>query len=340
MKSIYEAIPESLKTLALSTHFSRALPRGPSGLSSVAFRHDESFLDREVVLEKDGARLVITLEYSQLLGDRRQINAFWKRLPVMLSIFAGTNQAVRHAMADISDAGRRERHMCFCSNRSDTFLVPDRHFLKSGYKQYRAVAASHRDNWAERRNLVLWRGGTTGPGVLPTSVTEVDMVGIRPRARMCLLLRDVRWVDAKFSTERKLFRNKRRHAFSEMSRLGICGDYIPQKDWIGVKYALDIDGYTNSWVNLFVRLILGCCVIKVGSPQGFRQWYYNELVPWRHFVPVQPDMNDLLEKIEWCRTHDAESAEIAAAGQAFALSRTVESERDRTIARLNASLAE
>ena len=229
MKSVYEAIPDSLKSFALRAHFSQALPRGPSALSSVALRHDESCADMEVALEKDASRLVITLDHFRLLGDRRRINSFWKRLPVMLSIFAGTNQAVRHAMADISDGGFRARRMCFCSNRSDIFLVPDRHFLLSGFKQYRAVAASHRDNWPERRNLVLWRGNTTGSGLLPTSASDVDVVGVRPRARMCLLLRDVPGVDAKFSTARKVFRNKKRSAFSEVSTLGICGTIFHRK---------------------------------------------------------------------------------------------------------------
>ena len=40
----------------------------------------------------------------------------------------------------------------------------------------------------------------------------------------------------------------------------------------------------------FTRLLMGCCVIKVASPFGYRQWYYGDLVPWRHYVPVAADM--------------------------------------------------
>ena len=41
------------------------------------------------------------------------------------------------------------------------------------------------------------------------------------------------------------------------------------------------------------------------------QWYYGGLEPYRHFVPVKEDLSDLLEKIHWAETHDAEAKEIA-----------------------------
>jgi len=37
-------------------------------------------------------------------------------------------------------------------------------------------------------------------------------------------------------------------------------------------------------------------------------------------------MSDLVEKIDWCRGHDAECEEIAGAGQVFAHAMTVEGE--------------
>lgn len=64
----------------------------------------------------------------------------------------------------------------------------------------------------------------------------------------------------------------------------------------GRRFALDVDGNTNAWANLFQRLLLGCCVIKVASPFGYRQWYYDDLVPWVHYVPVRADMADLVDR--------------------------------------------
>ncbi len=86
-----------------------------------------------------------------------------------------------------------------------------------------------------------------------------------------------------------------------------------------------------------MRLLLGCCILKIQSQHGFRQWYYDRLKPWRHYVPVREDMSDLIEKIDWCRYHDADCAEIASAGQALARAMTVEGEISEAVRRLEAA---
>jgi hypothetical protein len=92
--------------------------------------------------------------------------------------------------------------------------------------------------------------------------------------------------------------------------------------WIRDKFAIDIDGQTNTWANLLVRLHQGCCVLKVESQFGYRQWYYHRLRPWEHFVPVSADLSDLADRVDWVRTHDAAAAEIARNGRNLARSMT------------------
>jgi len=41
------------------------------------------------------------------------------------------------------------------------------------------------------------------------------------------------------------------------------------------------------------------------------QWFYDELVPWEHYVPVAHDLSDLFEKIDWLREHDDEARKIS-----------------------------
>jgi len=48
-------------------------------------------------------------------------------------------------------------------------------------------------------------------------------------------------------------------------------------------------------------------------------------------------MSDLVEKIDWCRGHDAECEEIAGAGQVFAHAMTVEGEISEAVRRLEAA---
>jgi hypothetical protein len=83
---------------------------------------------------------------------------------------------------------------------------------------------------------------------------------------------------------------------------------------------------------------LGCCVIKIASAEGYRQWYYDKLEPWVHYVPACADLSDLIERIEWCRSHENECRDIARAGQEFAMRRTVKSEIGDAVDRVNAAL--
>ncbi|MBN9025858.1 MAG: lipopolysaccharide-modifying protein, partial [Rhizobiales bacterium] len=90
---------------------------------------------------------------------------------------------------------------------------------------------------------------------------------------------------------------------------------------------------------LYTRMLLGCCVLKVASPSGFRQWFYDEFVPWTHYIPVAADLSDIVEKVEWCRAHDQACREIAEAGQDLAQRQPRESETIATVQRINDRLA-
>jgi hypothetical protein len=157
---------------------------------------------------------------------------------------------------------------------------------------------------------------------------------LRQRIRMCLILRSVQGTDARISKTESTVSSLDRE---RLLRHGVLGGKIKQRNLGRYKFAPDVDGHINAWSNLFVRRLLGCCVLKVRSQRGFRQWYYNNLVPWRHYVPVRDDMADLVEKIEWCRSHDGECAEIARAGSAFAHAMSVDGEIAEAASRLEAA---
>ena len=90
-------------------------------------------------------------------------------------------------------------------------------------------------------------------------------------------------------------------------------------------WQIDIDGNVNSW-GLLWKLLSGSCILRVQSTR--RQWYHQRLHPWVHLVPLQADLSDLNEQLEWCINHSKECAAIAAAGQALAQQVVAEMEDD------------
>ena len=91
--------------------------------------------------------------------------------------------------------------------------------------------------------------------------------------------------------------------------------YIPDHTLAFFRYHIDIDGASNAWRSLFLKLLSGSPVVKVESAWGFRQWYYDRLVPWVNYVPVRSDLADFIEAVEWIKAHDDEAQKIGQAGR-------------------------
>lgn len=66
------------------------------------------------------------------------------------------------------------------------------------------------------------------------------------------------------------------------------------------KYTLDIRGY--GWTDrVKILLQLGRPVFLIDRP--FQEWYFDRLVPMKHFIPVKEDLSDLIEKYEYMENH-------------------------------------
>ena len=81
------------------------------------------------------------------------------------------------------------------------------------------------------------------------------------------------------------------------------------------KYQLNIDGTVASY--RFPYLLAGNgVVLKQESP--YYEFFYKELQPNVHYVPVKRDLSDLVEKINWAKENDKQMREISLAGRRFA----------------------
>lgn len=79
------------------------------------------------------------------------------------------------------------------------------------------------------------------------------------------------------------------------------------------KYQVNMDGTVAAY--RFPYLMLGnSLVLKQSSP--YYEHFYSRLHAGTHYVPVQRDLSDLLEKIQWAKSNDARAEEMAREGQA------------------------
>jgi Glycosyl transferase family 90 len=212
--------------------------------------------------------------------------------------------------------------VAFCRPRGEApavHLVPDTYFfLSRGYQWLRDVVASL-PSWAERQNLVFWRGSATNNRIAidGSAIEGIEQI---PRVTLCLALRGHELADAAISAcwGSDFVPEEQLEYFTKEQ---IFRPAIPMPEHGSYRYLIDIDGVASAW-GFFEKLLLGSCVLKVGS--RFEQWYYRELREWQHFVPVRADLGDLVAQIEWCHEHPDQARQIAEEGQRFALAHSFE----------------
>jgi hypothetical protein len=218
----------------------------------------------------------------------------------------------------------------FCSNHARIALIPDPNFLESdGYKWARDAYARNNIAWEDRTPVAFWRGATTG-------LRHEAEWRTLPRIRLCEIAGDESLFDVGLSN---IVRMSDQTHIDAITALGIVKGHVSARTFDRYRYQIDIDGNTNSWPGLFLKLLTGSPVLKVASELNFRQWYYDRLIPWRNFVPVAADMSDLVEKTRWLRDHDAEARQIGINGRMLAESMDMESELNRIFPTVTQAIA-
>jgi hypothetical protein len=221
--------------------------------------------------------------------------------------------------------------LALCSSREDSILIPDTDFLSMhGYLQSRLDFLVNSPPWDMRASLAFWRGTTTG-------VRVDDSWRELPRLKLCEIANRVE-TQSIFDVGVSSFAQVSKKEAREIQAAGYLRNYIPIILSSKYKYQIDIDGNSNAWAALFQKLLSGSVVIKVASPGNFRQWYYDELIPWINYVPVKSDMSDLVEKIHWLIDHDDEAREIGMNGKKLASKLTYDEELNKTLININKAL--
>jgi hypothetical protein len=165
----------------------------------------------------------------------------------------------------------------------DSICIPDPYFCYRN--QHSRQLKEIRENyvrWQDKKNECIWRGD-------PNNSFYINFINpkdnINPRHYLI-----------------KLLKNKKIKNFNYISVFTTISEQIKYK------YILDVDGWSNTWDATVWKLYSGSVLLKVKSL--WKQWYYDELKEWEHYVPINNDFSDLNEKIEWCINNDDKCKKI------------------------------
>ncbi len=163
--------------------------------------------------------------------------------------------------------------------------------------------------WEKKISKALWRGGLQGYqyDYSPRGFFET------PRGKLCYLSHvhpDL--IDAGTNWNEKSVKR-----IVEVTGLNPYKAFLSVVAQVRFKYQINVDGHTATYPGLQWRLLSNCTVLKQESKN--RMWYFYPLKPWVHYIPLQEDLSDVIEKIEWCRNNDEKAQKIAEEGRKFAL---------------------
>jgi Glycosyl transferase family 90 len=206
--------------------------------------------------------------------------------------------------------------LSLCGYTPAHVLVPDAVFLESsGYRELGLEVATRWIPWRERRAQVFWRGSSTGVPPRP----DGDWRDI-PRFKLCLKVQgsdNPHLFDIAVS---RIVQVSDPRTVDEITSAGVLQDVVPLIKFMDYRSAIDIDGNSSSWPGLFTKLMMGNTVIKVDSMHGYRQWYYDRLMPWKNFIPLSAAMSELEELAMWIEAHPDQAEAIAMNGRELAKS--------------------
>jgi hypothetical protein len=191
-------------------------------------------------------------------------------------------------------------------------LIPDHLSLSDLWMNISSevVTLSGRVVWEEKRPIALWRGGLTDIGQVSGSF--VPHFRSCPRFLLCKLSQHVPlWIDAGLSWVDDAMR-------SVLEREHVVKSELSKQEHLAYKYLPCLDGHMCTYPGYQWRLLSGSVTMKQESEQV--QWFYGALQPFVHYIPIRNDISDLVEKVIWARTHDAETKKIAEEAYRFALS--------------------
>jgi hypothetical protein len=217
------------------------------------------------------------------------------------------------------------RRLAFCGASDKAVLIPDPYFFNSeNYRGLRGFVADHAKPWQDRRDIVFWRGNANGHCIESDDPDRAFAWSRHQRLHLCSLAQNGRFKDVldigvvgDQDYGNKTLRDAIEKNGLTIERAKFAKPPAAKKQFLDYRYLVDVDGWSNAW-SFLEKLIMGATVLKVESAFGYRQWYYDRLSPWEHYVPLKPDLSDFDAKLSWLFAMPEECARIAGNAASFA----------------------
>ncbi|MBX9811720.1 MAG: hypothetical protein K2Y16_08930 [Burkholderiales bacterium] len=290
------------------------------GLQGFSLSTAEGPMDRVLIeFTEDGLSNVLPLKYDSEERFSFYLLQYWQvTAPFLLRLRNRFPNIRGKVFMWIDDVCRQPGLVYTLTPGLDQFGIPDPYYLRSnGYESTRRDEITF-EAWQQRGEQIFWRGSSTGYRT-KENPTWRDL----PRFKLCAITHE-RTVSHLFDIGVSNIVQMDSLDAAEINASGFVLDKVPQDRFEAYRATVDIDGNANSWDGPFKKLQFGNTLLKVNSEYNYSQWFYPRFVPWKHYIPIEASMEDLVEKAHWVRKNPVDAFEIALNGQRFANELTYE----------------
>jgi hypothetical protein len=178
-------------------------------------------------------------------------------------------------------------------NDKNAIAIPDMYYIEQyGYieKKFKTIDENY-VNYNDKKNECVYRGSIDSSSTY-NFIDYEDKDGLNQREYL-----------------------KRLYNEGKLKNINFEDGIMNMEDQLKYKYIFDVDGHSNTWCATVWKLYSGSVLIKTNSI--WKQWYYDDLKPWVHYVPVENDFSDINQKIQWCIDNDDECYQITKRAKQF-----------------------
>ena len=182
--------------------------------------------------------------------------------------------------------------------RASKFIYPDD--CKNGYINKVKII-----DWKDKKNVAVFRGSATG-----CQIGENN-----PRIKAAMLSKQYpTFLNAGIvSFNRKLKKNINEPLKIINTSIGLS-NFMTLEEKATYKYILNLDGHVSAF-RLGHEFSLRSVLL---IPQSkYYLWFSYLLKPYEHYVPINENLDDLIDKIKWCIDNDNKCKTIADNGYSF-----------------------
>ena len=164
-------------------------------------------------------------------------------------------------------------------------------------------------DWSKKKNVAVFRGGATGCGITVDTNKRLKVADLSVDNSDILDGGITDWNARTKKTSSGVLGVIDQKAF----RFGIA-DKKSRKEMSEFKYVVHIEGHSAAF-RLGYELSLNSVMLFVKGK--YEVWCNQFLTPGIHYIEIKEDLSDLVDKIKWCKKHDAECKKIAGNAMKF-----------------------